>query len=125
MIAINPDSELLPVARAGGVLTALSVPRGGLIAGTSAVIQLDGFSNDDMAVMPAAGVHLYWPGPYPIQPFYPQEAFTLTVEQREKAIQYASGIPIISSVAVTINARRTVSQNACQSMRRQCNCCCH
>src|SRR2546423_10603763 len=49
MIAINPDSELLPVARANGVLTALSVQRGGLIAGTSAGLQLDGFSNAELA----------------------------------------------------------------------------
>ncbi len=87
LVAINPDSELLPVARANGVLTAMTVPRGGLIAGTSAVIHLDGWSNDDMAVVPAAGVHMYWPGPYPIVQFYPQEPVTLTAEQREKEIE--------------------------------------
>src|SRR5439155_23200183 len=36
--------------------------------------------------------------------------------QFEKAIQYASGKPIINSRAVTENARRIVSQKACQSI---------
>jgi hypothetical protein len=30
-VAFNPDSELIPVARSGGILAVLSVPSGGLI----------------------------------------------------------------------------------------------
>ena len=41
-VAYNPDSELLPVARANGITLALSVPSGGLISGTSALMMLDG-----------------------------------------------------------------------------------
>src|SRR6188508_1260247 len=41
LTSINPDSELIPVARAAGVLTAMSVPEGGLISGQSAVLRLD------------------------------------------------------------------------------------
>jgi imidazolonepropionase-like amidohydrolase len=85
--AVNPDSELIPVARANGILTAASVPRGGLIAGTSAVIHLDGWSNEDMAVVPALGVHLNWPGPYPVIQPYPNEPIMLSIEKREKAVQ--------------------------------------
>jgi len=87
LVAVNPDSELLPVARANGVLTAASVPRGGLIAGTSAVIHLDGWSNEDMAVVPAAGIHLNWPGPHPITQPYPNDPIKLSAERREKALQ--------------------------------------
>ncbi len=41
-VAINPDSELLPVARANGILTALAVPKtaDGLISGISTLIHL-------------------------------------------------------------------------------------
>ena len=42
--AINPDSELIPVTRAGGVLFNLTAPTRGLITGTSAVLQLDGWT---------------------------------------------------------------------------------
>jgi imidazolonepropionase-like amidohydrolase len=64
LVAVNADSELLPVARSNGVLAALVVPRGGpgaLIAGTSALVQLDGWSWADMALLPAVGLHVMPP----------------------------------------------------------------
>jgi len=60
-VAFNPDSEIIPVARAGGVLVALSAPTGGAIAGTSALMQLDGWTWEEMAVKSAVGMHLHWP----------------------------------------------------------------
>ena len=60
-IAVHADSDLLPVARAGGVLTALSVPRGELIAGQSALINLSGWNYEEMTVKPAVAMHIYWP----------------------------------------------------------------
>ncbi len=61
-VAINPDSELLPVTRAGGVLVAVTAPSGGLISGQSAVIQLDGWTYEDMSLLPVSGMHMTWPG---------------------------------------------------------------
>lgn len=64
LVAVNADSELIPVARANGVLAALSVPRAGaagLIGGTSAVIQLDGWTWEDMAIQREAGLHVFLP----------------------------------------------------------------
>jgi len=64
LVAVNPDSELLPVARANGVLAALTVPRAsptGLIAGTSALIQLDGWTWEDMGLIPEVGLHVTLP----------------------------------------------------------------
>jgi imidazolonepropionase-like amidohydrolase len=87
LAAVNPDSELIPVARANGVLTAASVPRGGLIAGTSAVIHLDGWNNEDMAVVPTLGIHLNWPSPHPVVQPYPNDPVKLSADRREKAIQ--------------------------------------
>ncbi len=60
-VAVHADSDLLPVARAGGVLTALSVPRGDLIAGQSALINLAGWNYEDMTVKPSVAMHIYWP----------------------------------------------------------------
>jgi imidazolonepropionase-like amidohydrolase len=69
-VALNPESEHLPVTRANGVLTALTVPaaRGGraggrpsLLAGTSALIRLDGWTWEDLTLNPALAQHLYWP----------------------------------------------------------------
>src|ERR1041384_6213620 len=59
--SVNPDSELIPVARATGVLTALSVPEGGIISGQSAVLRLDGWTPEEMTVLSPAAMHLRWP----------------------------------------------------------------
>src|SRR6476659_5320815 len=61
LTTVNPDSELIPVARAAGVLTALSVPEGGIISGQSAVLRLDGWTPEEMAVLSPAAMHLRWP----------------------------------------------------------------
>ena len=60
-VAVNPDSELIPVTRANGVLLVLSEPSGGLISGVSAVMQLDGWTWEDMTLEAAAGLHISWP----------------------------------------------------------------
>jgi hypothetical protein len=47
-VSVNPDSEIIPVARSNGVLLALTAPAGGLLAGQSAVMQLDGWTYEDL-----------------------------------------------------------------------------
>ncbi len=60
--AVNPDSELFPVARANGILSTLTVPQsGGLLSGRSALLQLDGWTWEDMVVKAPVGMHLFWP----------------------------------------------------------------
>lgn len=63
-VAVNAESELLPVARANGVLYAHVVPQvgeGGVIAGQSALIQLKGWTWEEMTVRSGVGLHLVWP----------------------------------------------------------------
>jgi len=60
-IAINPDSELIPVTRAGGITHALVVPGGGLVRGTSTLARLDGWTWEDLAVARPVALHLDWP----------------------------------------------------------------
>jgi len=60
-IAINPDSELLPVARANGITHFLPVPTGGTITGYSGVIASSGWTIEEMATKPLAALHLMWP----------------------------------------------------------------
>ena len=59
--AINPDSELIPVARANGITHAQPIPLGGTVSGQSGVIQLDGWTIEDLMVRPSVGLHLFWP----------------------------------------------------------------
>jgi imidazolonepropionase-like amidohydrolase len=60
-IAVNPDSELLPVARANGITHALPVPTGGIVAGQSGLIQLDGWTMEEMTVRKPVALHIFWP----------------------------------------------------------------
>ncbi len=59
--AVNPDSELIPVTRANGVLIAVSAPNGGLVAGKASVMQLDGWTYEDMTLKADAALVINWP----------------------------------------------------------------
>jgi imidazolonepropionase-like amidohydrolase len=60
-VAFNPDSEAIPVARANGVLLALTVPSGGWLSGKSSLMRMDGWTYEDIALVPTLGMHLQWP----------------------------------------------------------------
>jgi imidazolonepropionase-like amidohydrolase len=59
--AVNPSSELIPVARAGGVLLAVTTPRGGLVAGRASLIALDGWTVEDLVRRREVGLIVNWP----------------------------------------------------------------
>ena len=72
-IAVNPDSELIPVARAGGITATLCLPAGGgnmtshgrvhgpIIAGQTSMVHLAGWTMPEMVFDMEAGLHLLWP----------------------------------------------------------------
>ena len=60
-IAVNPDSELIPVTRANGITHVLTVPLGGSISGTSALIRLDGWTWEDLTAGTPIAMHIQWP----------------------------------------------------------------
>lgn len=60
-VSINPDSELIPVARANGITHVNAVPSGGVVAGQASLIQLAGWTIEDHAVERRTGLHVYWP----------------------------------------------------------------
>jgi len=65
-VAMNPDTNLLPVARAGGVLTTSLYPQGGTISGHASVMRLDGWTSENQTIMPRAGMIVQWPISEPI-----------------------------------------------------------
>jgi imidazolonepropionase-like amidohydrolase len=68
-VEVNPESELLQVTRVNGVTTALTVPRGAAINGTSALIHLDGWTFEDMTLKAPVGLHVSWPNMTPVRGF--------------------------------------------------------
>jgi imidazolonepropionase-like amidohydrolase len=61
LIAVNPSSELIAVTRVNGVTAAITAPSGGLISGQAALIRLDGWTQDEMAIRPLAGYVINYP----------------------------------------------------------------
>jgi imidazolonepropionase-like amidohydrolase len=61
-VAIHPDSTHIPVARVNGITTVLTAPGGGLIAGQSALINLDGWTPREMVLKSPVAMHVRWPG---------------------------------------------------------------
>ena len=61
VVALNPDSDLIPVTRAAGILTTLVVPSGGRLPGKAATIRLDGWTWEDLAIDPDSGLVIEWP----------------------------------------------------------------
>jgi imidazolonepropionase-like amidohydrolase len=60
-VAVNPDSELIPVTRAGGVTSCLVRPTGGLISGQASLVRLGGWTAPEMTLSMEAGLRLHWP----------------------------------------------------------------
>lgn len=69
-VAVNPDSDLLPVARSNGILTAFVTPRGGLISGRGSLMRLDGWTWEDMAIEQDVGLLVNWPRTEPIDAWW-------------------------------------------------------
>jgi imidazolonepropionase-like amidohydrolase len=61
--AVHPASEHLPVARANGITHAVSAPqaRAGGIGGQATLINLDGWTVEEMQVVPSVGMVMRWP----------------------------------------------------------------
>lgn len=62
--AYNAESKITPTVRFNGVLLAETTPRGGVISGTSTVVQLDAWNYQDAVVKPDMAIHCNWPNRY-------------------------------------------------------------
>ena len=60
-VSVNPDSEVIPVTRSNGVLLAVTAPAGGLLCGQAAILQLDGWTWEDMTLKAPVGLVANWP----------------------------------------------------------------
>ena len=61
IIAYNTDSELIPTLRFNGILLAQVRAFGGLISGTSSIVQLDAWNWEDAIFQADDGIYLNWP----------------------------------------------------------------
>lgn len=89
---INPDSELIPVTRANGVLTVVVRPTGGILAGQSVLINLAGWTPQEMSLIDPLALHLDFPPSSTVPRFLtdpnsPNPARALAKKQREEKVR--------------------------------------
>jgi len=86
-VAVNPDSNLFPVARLGGVLLAWVFPQGGQVCGETSLVRLNGWTNEQMTVVPDAGTFIQWPATEPAPSWYASTSAKEQEAQRVKALR--------------------------------------
>ena len=86
-VEVNPESELIPVARANGITSALIVPQGGALSGTSALMHLDGWTREDMTVRAPVALHVNWPSMTTQRGFFVQQSPEEQAKARDLAIE--------------------------------------
>ena len=64
IIAYNTESKVVETMRPNGVLMAQVAPRGGVISGTSSVVQLDAWNWEDASIKTDDGIHMNWPNAF-------------------------------------------------------------
>jgi imidazolonepropionase-like amidohydrolase len=85
--AYNADSRITPTVRDAGVLVAQVTPRGGLISGTSSIVQLDAWSKMDAIVRADDGIHLNWPSAFTRTGWWAEPGNTDKVPEDKRAEQ--------------------------------------
>ena len=85
-VMYNPDSDFLPVARLNGITTVLSIPGGGSVRGTSALMHLDGWTQEDITLRAPAALHVQWPNMTPIRAFFEMRSDEEQMKARDAAV---------------------------------------
>ncbi len=85
-VAVNPESEIIPVTRANGITTAVTMPDGGVISGTAAAITLDGWTWEDLTFKAPVGLVVNWPSMTINRAWWEQRSEEDQKKARDKAL---------------------------------------
>jgi imidazolonepropionase-like amidohydrolase len=89
-VAVNPESELIPVTRANGVLSVVVRPVGAVVGGQAALINLAGWVPREMAVVEQLALNVEFPAESPVFRMDPSVAGigrAVQKKQREEKIR--------------------------------------
>ena len=110
LIAYNTDSELIPTVRSNGILITQATPQGEIVAGTSSIMQMDGWNWEDAALKKDDGIHINWVGYFKRD--FDFNTFSVSTKKNDKrdetlrevdktfndAIAYIQTKPVVSNV---------------------------
>jgi imidazolonepropionase-like amidohydrolase len=114
LIAYNADSRVIPTVRDNGVLMAQVAPQGGLLSGTSSVMQLDAWNWEDGVVKADEGIWVNWPSMRQYRSQNP-EAETEQKAKSEKEMQ--SLYRLFDDAAAYVKSNPAVKNRSLESMR--------
>ncbi|MEA2325161.1 MAG: hypothetical protein QOE68_120 [Thermoanaerobaculia bacterium] len=60
-VAVNPHSNVIPVTRVNGITSVVTEPEGGIISGSSAMLNLAGWTPQEMTLKAPLAVHIHFP----------------------------------------------------------------
>ncbi len=61
IVALNLESEMIPITRDNGVTSVITAPSGGIMSGQAAMINMSGWTFEDIAVNPSAAFVINYP----------------------------------------------------------------
>lgn len=119
-ISVNPDSELIPVARANGITHFLPVPQGGRVSGQSGLVQTDGWTMEDMTIQHPVCMHLFWPNmSLNLTPAYlkrkPDQPPSLKKQDKERKERLREIEELFQQAQAYLKAKQTEDRAATQS----------
>lgn len=112
--AVNADSNNLTVTRSNGVLAAGVFPLGGTMPGQPAVIKLEGWTWEEMAVSRSIGSVIEWPSMRPVQSFFVR---TPEAEQRKRTRQQLDTIDAMFRAAKSYVAAKSADPSTPTDLR--------
>jgi imidazolonepropionase-like amidohydrolase len=60
-VAVNPHSNVIPVTRVNGITSVVTEPEGGIISGSSAMMNLAGWTPQEMTLKAPLAMHIHFP----------------------------------------------------------------
>jgi imidazolonepropionase-like amidohydrolase len=80
LVGVNPASEHIPVTRVNGITSVITAPQGGILCGQAALIHLDGWTWEEMAIAGSVAMRMRFPT---FQPSAPRPSSQARVPFRE------------------------------------------
>lgn len=109
IVAYNAESKVTATVRTNGILMAQITPRGGLLSGTSSIVELDAWNWEDAAFKLDDGLHMNWPSRFYYSGWWAEpggmvanENYDETITELnrifEEAQVYAAGTPALTDL---------------------------
>ncbi|MCX7554718.1 amidohydrolase family protein [Marinicella sp. S1101] len=114
IVAYNTDSERIPTMRFNGILLAQTTPTGGLVSGTSSVVQLDAWNWEDAAVKMDDAMHVNWPAEWANR--FDWSTFTMQLRQDKNYQQKVEQIKSLFSDAKADSSNNNIKLNAAKAV---------